>query len=108
MPEAWQDKWQPMPTAMPLSDAEVVTGWWSMALSTTLVQHYLLLLLLPLPRYIVLFSSPPLRGELRMIEALTVTCPAVAQTQACWAADSESPTCCLTCSNWVHGVTGIV
>ncbi len=49
-----------------------------------------------------------LRAALRATLAVTVTRPAVAQIQACWAADSEPPTCCLTCFNWVHGVTGIV
>ncbi len=54
MPEAWQDKWQAMPIAMPLPDAEVVTGRWLMPLPTTQHHLLLLLLLLPLLRHFVL------------------------------------------------------
>ncbi len=56
MPEAWQDNWQAMPIAMPLPDADVVTGWRPMALRTTLVWHHLLLMLSPLLSQCVLVS----------------------------------------------------
>ncbi len=62
MPEAWQDNWQPVPIAMPLPDAEVVTGWWLTPLCNSSLAH-LLLMLSPVLRQCVPVGYCVLRSE---------------------------------------------